>query len=137
MTMPYKKLLRAFVSNIVGLILSTYYISGFKFEITDYETLLLAAGILVIVHILVKPIIKLISFPINVITLGFFEFIINALLLYLVILLVDGIHVSSGVIDFGVFGLFIDQIQLSKFGTVIASATTISIINWLLKLLIF
>lgn len=137
MTMPYKKLLRSFVSNIVGLIVASFIATGFKLDITDYQTLMTAAGILVLVNILVKPLIRLVSFPINVITLGFFEFVINALMLYLVILLVDNIIVTNGILQFGYFGIFINEIAVSKFGTVLASATIISIINWLLKILIF
>lgn len=137
MTMPYKKLLRSFVSNIAGLSVATLLVSGFRLDLTDYQTLMMAAGILVLVNILVKPLIRLVSFPINVITLGFFEFIINALMLYLVILLVDNIMVTNGVLHFGYFGILTQEFAVSKFGTVLASATIISIINWLLKILIF
>lgn len=137
MTMPYKKLLRSFVSNIAGLSVATLLVSGFRLDLTDYQTLMMAAGILVLVNILIKPLISLVSFPINVITLGFFEFIINALMLYLVILLVDNIMVTNGVLNFGYFGILTQEFAVSKFGTVLASATIISIINWLLKILIF
>jgi putative membrane protein len=59
------------------------------------SALLWAAVVLVLFNSLVKPILVFISLPLVLVTLGFFFFIINALLLYWVPDFVSGFHVPS------------------------------------------
>ncbi len=49
----------------------------------DLLTLLLVAVIFAAVNLVIKPIVKLLSFPFFVITLGLFTFIVNAFMLWL------------------------------------------------------
>lgn len=136
MTNPIKKLTRGFISNAVALIITSYLITGFEVK-QNFETIALGAAILMLVTFFVKPLVKAISFPINLITLGFFELLINTLLLYLVIFLVSGIEANRGTLNFGYLGFIISEIKLSSFGTIFASSLSISIINWLIKILLF
>ena len=132
----FKRIIRAFLSYLIGIVLTSFLVTGFKVEM-DPITLATASGILLLAQILIKPIIKLISFPINVVTLGFFEIVINALLLYGMIYFVSGVDLTSGVLNIGYFEIFSGNIELGTIGTLIASTASISIINWLLKLLVF
>lgn len=131
-----KKLTRSFLSYLIGIVITSTIITGFEVQ-TDPLTLLAATGILLIAQILIKPIIKLISFPINVVTLGFFEIVINAILLYIMIYFVNGVDLTEGALNIGYVEILSGSIELGKIGTLIASTISISIINWLLKLLVF
>lgn len=132
-----KKIIRWVISNCLALVLTSYLIEGFNLELNPI-TILSASLILMLVQLIVRPVIRLISFPLNVVTLGFFEFIVNLLLLYLVVFLIDGLTIEPGYINLGYFGVIMKEIPLpSKFTVLVASATSISIINWLLRLVIF
>lgn len=54
-----------------------------------------AAVVLALLNMVVKPILELISLPITILTLGLFSFVINAGMLELTSVLVDGLSISS------------------------------------------
>ena len=95
-----------------AIILTAYLLSGIHVE--GFLAALLAAAMLGILNALFRPIALLITLPINVLTLGFFTFVINALML----------KMASGVISgFDVHG----------FGSAIVGSLMISAISWLLN----
>ena len=55
----------------------------------------IAAVVLAVANAVIKPIAKVLSFPITVLTLGLFGLVINAAMLYLVAALVDGVHTTG------------------------------------------
>lgn len=61
-------------------IMATCYLPGIKVE--NFAFAMLIAAILTIINIFIKPIIKLITFPINLFTFGLFNLIINFGILY-------------------------------------------------------
>ena len=63
-----------------GVILAVCYIPGIRIE--NFAYAMLVAAILTIVNIFVKPIIKLVTFPINMFTFGLFNLVINFAILY-------------------------------------------------------
>ena len=56
---------------------------------------ILAAVVLALLSIFIKPVIALLTLPINIITLGLFSFVINALLVLLADLIVPGFEVNG------------------------------------------
>lgn len=56
---------------------------------------LIAAAVLGLVNMTIKPILFILTLPINLITLGLFTFVINAMMLGLVSWLVPGFQVAS------------------------------------------
>jgi putative membrane protein len=60
---------------------------GLSFTIESFWWALLAAVILSILNLLIKPLLHLISLPITILTLGLFSLIINGFLFWLVILI--------------------------------------------------
>ena len=56
---------------------------------------LIAAVVLGVVNTLVRPVLVLLTFPITLLTLGLFIFVINAALFYAVASIVDGFYVAS------------------------------------------
>lgn len=64
-------------------------------HVDEPKTLIWGALALGLLNALIRPILKLISFPVTLLTLGLFSFVINGLMLWLVPLFVKGITVSS------------------------------------------
>jgi putative membrane protein len=63
--------------------------------VSSFGVALLAAAVMGLVNILVRPIVSLLTLPINLLTLGLFSFVINALMFALVAYLVPGFEVTS------------------------------------------
>ena len=63
-------------------IMATCYLPGIRVEGFMYAMLI--AGMLTIINVFIKPIIKLVSFPINFLTFGLFNLVINFLILYFI-----------------------------------------------------
>lgn len=75
----------------------------------------LAALALGLINLLIKPLIKLVTLPINIFTLGLFSLVINAGLLWAVSLYVPGFDVSSFTAAFiGAFALAVMNWLVSR-----------------------
>jgi putative membrane protein len=73
------------VVNAIGVFAAIQIIPQIKFAYgSDWWKLLAVALILALVNSYIKPVLKFLSFPITLISLGVFAFILNALLLLLV-----------------------------------------------------
>ena len=88
-------LIRLIVNAIVFYLIATY-VPGFSIHSGNVVmTVLIAALIFGIVNAIIRPILLLITLPINIVTLGLFTIIINALMLWLTVVLVPGFTVSG------------------------------------------
>jgi putative membrane protein len=67
-------------SNTIALYAAFYYIPGFHFE-GDFVAAIIAAGILTLINMFLRPILKLFFGPLIVITFGLFTIVINAITL--------------------------------------------------------
>ena len=101
--------------NLLALVVATILIK--EIRIQSIETGIIAAGILGLVNAVIRPIVLVLTLPINILTLGFFTLVINAALLELVADLVPGFSIGS-------------------FGAAFFGALLISIISWLLNLFV-
>jgi putative membrane protein len=72
------------VANVFGLI-----------YVESLQVLFLAALVLGILNAFVRPLLLLLTLPINILSLGFFTLVINAFLLYAVAGLVPGFEITS------------------------------------------
>jgi putative membrane protein len=77
----------------LAVLVAAYILPGIKVE--DYFIAIIVAVVLGIVNAIIKPIILILTLPINILTLGLFTLIINGLLVLLVSNLVPGFHVAS------------------------------------------
>jgi len=80
----FRKLILQIASGMLGLFLAVNLISGIEFT-GSIQTLLIFGGILGLVNFFIKPILKIISLPIQILTLGLFSLVINMILIWLVI----------------------------------------------------
>lgn len=70
-------------SGILGFWLATRFITGVEFTGT-WKVLLLAGFILGLINFFIKPILKFITLPLRIITLGLFGLVINMVMVWLV-----------------------------------------------------
>ena len=95
-----------------AIIVASYLIQGI--EVNGFFSAFFAAAILGILNVFFRPILLILTLPINILTLGFFTFIINAVLL----------KMASGVIS----GFVVHGFWSAVFGALI-----ISVVSWLLN----
>lgn len=66
-----------------------------KMALNALWTALLVYLILAVVNHTIKPLLHIVSLPINIITLGLFSFVINGLMIVLASKIVDGFYIPS------------------------------------------
>ncbi len=91
------------VSNAVALWIASRLIDGFTFTQTSWQTFFWVGLVLGLVNGFIGPIIKLVTLPLRLLTLGLFTVIINLGLLFLVDKLFDSFMIET--IWAGLWGL--------------------------------
>ncbi len=88
-------LILRWVINALGLLVVSNYVAGFT--VLSFTTALLISLILGLVNAVIRPIVLLLTLPINILTLGLFTFVVNALMIWLVAAVVrdDLLYVSG------------------------------------------
>ena len=76
-------------------------------QVEGFGAALIAALVLGIINVIIRPILVLLTFPVTLLTLGLFLFVINALMLWLAATLVPGFKVN------GFWGAFLGSILIS------------------------
>jgi putative membrane protein len=95
--------------NLLALVIAGSFINGIKIE--SLGTGIIAAGIFGVVNAVIRPVVLLLTLPINLLTLGLFTLVVNAAMLMLVSVLVPGFVIES-------------------FGSAFFGALVISLISW-------
>ena len=86
-------LLLNWLLSTIALVLVTRIVPGF--EITSFWSALLAAVVVGIVNATIGLILKVLTLPLTVVTLGVFWFVINALMLKLAAAIVPGFSING------------------------------------------
>ncbi len=87
------QLLLRWILNALALLLVTRVVPGVTVD--GFYAALIVALVLGVVNALIRPILVFLTLPINLLSLGLFTFVINALLFWFVSTLVKGFHVSG------------------------------------------
>jgi len=87
------KTILSWVLNSVALIGLTYYLPGIS--VSGFGRALLVVLVLGLVNALIRPVVLFFTLPINILTLGLFTFVINALMFWLVGWLIEGFYVAG------------------------------------------
>jgi len=82
----------------LALLLAEYLIPGIT--VTSFYTALIVAVLLGVVNLILKPILIILTLPINIMTLGLFTFVINAALFWFLATIVKGFYVDGFVSAF-------------------------------------
>jgi putative membrane protein len=87
------KLLLIWVLNALALLAVAYLVPGI--HVAGFTAALVAALVIGLVNMLIKPILVLLTLPITVLTLGLFILVINGLLFYAVGSWLEGFEVKT------------------------------------------
>ncbi|MCH9625461.1 MAG: hypothetical protein S4CHLAM123_06350 [Chlamydiales bacterium] len=104
-------ILIAIIINTIAVFATGYILPGIHMH--SFWTAVVVSIVLGIVNAILRPIIFILTLPINILTLGLFSFVIMGLLVYLVSAIVPGFTVDN-------------------FGWAILFALIVSLINWFL-----
>lgn len=132
-----KGLLRGIVVNSFALWLTSQLVTGLKIN-GGLDVVLFAGLTLTLMNFLVRPILNLLTLPLNLLTMGFFSWIINVAIVYLLTVFVSQIIITSYIFPgFRIDGLSITSLHLGSFQTTILVAFVLSFIttflSWLFR----
>lgn len=82
--------------------------------VNPYWVAFIVGACLTLFNMFIKPILTILTLPLNIITLGLFSFVINSAI-------------------FWYLGTFVDGFAVDKFSTAFIGAILISLINWFFK----
>lgn len=111
-----KKLILSILNAILSIALLAWVFPSVTYM--DYTTLIGAGIVLALLQMFVRPLLKLLLLPINIITLGLFSWVINVFVLWLVDAVVPGFDILPTVF----FGY-----QLGSFGTLLLMTFMLSL----------
>ena len=94
----------------VAILLSSMLIPGI--HVDSLWTAIISAALLGLINVIIKPVLVILTLPLNILTLGLFTFIINAFLLKMVAYFVTGFEISG-------------------FFAALCGALVISLVSWL------
>lgn len=96
------------IINALAFYVTAYLVPGVK--IADFQALAVVAIVWGVMSIILRPILLILTLPVNIMTLGLFTFVINAFMLMLMSQLVKGFKVDT-------------------FGTAVLAAIVMALVN--------
>lgn len=87
------KLLLRWLITAATLLLATNLITGFS--VSNFYVALIAALVLGLLNAIVRPVLIVLTLPVNILTLGLFTFVINGLLIWFMSTFVKGVEVAG------------------------------------------
>lgn len=82
------------IANAIAIYAASYFIEGFLFT-GGFISLAIAAIVLAVIQIILRPVLKLLFGPLIILTLGLFSIVINTLLLFILDLLSKDITIQG------------------------------------------
>jgi len=124
-----KRILQEIIVYAFAIFICSQFFGGISVD-GGLGSYLLASFLLVIAFSIVKPILTIISFPLNMATLGAFSFVILALTLFIVTHVYPKIHVIPFIIrNISVFGFEAKNVHVSSFLSYFVISATIYLIS--------
>lgn len=81
------------VVSFIAIVVAAYLVPGVTHD--SLLSLALLAVVLGVINVFFKPVIRLLTLPINIVTLGLFSLVVNALLIMLAAMIVPGFDVNG------------------------------------------
>jgi putative membrane protein len=110
------RLVVRWAANAVALYVAAWLLPGVTYG-DQWWTLLIAAAVFTVVNMWLRPVVRLLSLPLIILTLGLFLFVVNVLMLYVTDWLVGDFEIRS-------------------FGAGVLAAIVVSMVNWVLHALV-
>lgn len=108
------KLLAKWLLSAVALLFVAYVYTGV--DVKSFTAALVAALVIGLFNMVVRPVLVVLTLPVTVLTLGLFLFVINALMFWAAASVLDGFHVR------GFLAALVGSLIYSAIGIVIDSA---------------
>jgi putative membrane protein len=127
--------MKSLLKTIIFTTLSLYLISRFSPEVRfASNNILIATGIvLTLLTVIVKPFLKILLLPVNLITFGLFAWVINIIVIYLATLLVPGFSIGKVMIPAITLGpLYFQSYTFSHFWSYFVVSLFVSLGNGVL-----
>ncbi|MGH8774784.1 MAG: phage holin family protein [Jiangellaceae bacterium] len=113
------------IVNAVALWVAVVVVTGVDIDAgstrDEVLTILVVAAIFAVVNVAVRPVVKLLSLPLYILTLGLFTFVVNALMLWL---------------TSWIAGLFDVPFHVDGFWPAILGGLVVSFVSWVINLLL-
>ena len=121
-----KKFFKTILIIAFAIVTHNYFFHNLILE-NELITLIKVSIVLAIFELLLKPIIKIVLLPINIITLGLFRIVINTIGLYLAVFLIADFHVKT---------LIFQNYNFSGFPAYLASSLILSFLLYIFSLIL-
>lgn len=108
------RLILKWVLSALALLMVTYLYGGV--QISGFGSAMIAAAVLALLNVFVRPVLVLLTLPVTLITLGLFLFVVNALIFWMASGLLPGFHVD------GFWAALFGSLLYSLFGVIIEAA---------------
>lgn len=128
-----KKILRRFLINCVSFFGASILIEGISFDDGLYS-LGVIGFFLTLMNMFLKPVLKVLTLPFNLLTFGLFSWFLNVIILYLLTRIVEKIKITA--FDFQGFeygGFVIPGMHLGIWETMVLGAMVIYLISSFLE----
>lgn len=132
-----KTILRNTVFNAISLYILSVTLAGVKIS-GGLETLVIGGFLLSLLFRILRPVLSMFSLPLNLVTLGLFSFFLNAILLYILTVLLPNIIISSFTFNgFTVAGFVVPVMHFGTLWAYVVAAGLLSIVmnffDWLIR----
>ena len=132
-----KTILRNTFVNAFSLFVASQVISGFRIA-QGLQVLLIGGFILSLMSLIIRPVLTILTFPLNILTFGAFSFVVNAFILYLLTIFIPQIQITAFVFPgVSVIGFIIPKIAFNLYFAYVIAAFVLSFVTsfvkWLIK----
>lgn len=106
------RLILKWVLSALALLMVTYLYGGV--QISGFGSAMIAAAVLALLNVFVRPVLVILTLPVTLVTLGLFLFVVNALIFWMASGLLPGFHVDGfwaalfGSLLYSIFGVIIE-----------------------------
>lgn len=115
----FKKILIGVIINSLALFVVTYFIPDIQYT-GGVKFFIMAGFIIGVLNTFVKPLMKILSFPLVLATIGLFTFIINAIIFWLTVQVVNGMNIAEV------------SVKVTKPWVFLIAALLFGVVNWTL-----
>jgi len=125
-----KSLIRTYIFYLAALYITQQALSAGLVVSGGVEAFLIAALLLALLNLILKPILNLLFLPVNMLSLGLFSIVINAGLFYAFVYLLDEIEVNTWTFPgISVQGFSLQETEVSMLATIFIASILINFIT--------
>lgn len=131
-----KFFLKPWLINSLTLVVLSQLLIGFKIY-NDFKGVVIAGLGLTFINIFIKPLLKIITLPFNLLTLGIFSWLVNVFSFGLLFLFVQDVSINPFYfpnIQFG--GIIINSFTVSRLGSLILATLLLSLIKKIIEYIV-